>query len=73
MAKRAARIIEPPETRIRTLAALHANIQDAFNENGVQILSPHYESDPSGKVWVPREKWFEAPAKPPESRKNREW
>jgi len=65
--------LERPETRIRTLAALHANIQDAFNEHGVQIMSPHYEADPAGKVWVPREKWFEAPAKPPESRKNREW
>jgi hypothetical protein len=73
MAKRAARIIEPPETRIRTLAALHANIQDAFNENGVQILSPHYVADPAGKVWVPREKWFEPPAKPLESTTNREW
>jgi small-conductance mechanosensitive channel len=55
--------LERPETRIRTLAALHANIQDAFNENGVQIMSPHYESDPAEKVWVPREKWFEPPAK----------
>ena len=25
---------------------LHANIQDVFNENNVQIMSPHYESDP---------------------------
>jgi small-conductance mechanosensitive channel len=55
--------LERPETRNRTLAALHANIQDAFNEHGVQIMSPHYEADPAGKVWVPREKWFEPPAK----------
>ena len=62
-----------PETRIRTLAALHANIQDAFNEHGVQVMSPHYVADPAGKVGVPREKWFEPPAKPLESTKNREW
>ena len=56
--------LEKPELRMPTLAALHAAIQDSFNEHGVQIMSPHYESDPAEKVWVPREKWFEAPAKP---------
>ena len=68
--------LEQPEARVPTLAALHANIQDAFNEHGVQIMSPHYESDPAEKVWVPREKWFEPPAKlseqPAESRKEQE-
>jgi small-conductance mechanosensitive channel len=54
--------LEQPEARVPTLAALHANIQDAFNEHGVQIMSPHYVFDPAEKVWVPREKWFEAPA-----------
>ncbi len=58
--------LEQPEARVPTLAALHANIQDAFNEHGVQIMSPHHESDPAEKVWVPREKWFEPPAKPAE-------
>jgi hypothetical protein len=46
------------------LTALHQNIQDCFNEHGVQIMSPHYEGDPAEKVWVPREKWFETPATP---------
>ena len=55
-----------------TLAALHANIQDAFNEYGVQVMSPHYVFDPAEKVWVPREKRFEPPAKSLESTKNRE-
>lgn len=64
--------LERPETRIPTLAELHANVQDAFNEHGVQIMSPHYRSDPPEKVWVPKEKWFEAPAKPPESGKSRQ-
>jgi hypothetical protein len=26
----------------QTYSALHANIQDKFNEAGVEILSPHY-------------------------------
>ena len=54
--------IELPEIRRITLTALHANIQDVFNEYGVQIMSPHYENDPLEKVWVPKDQWFEAPA-----------
>jgi small-conductance mechanosensitive channel len=54
--------LERPESRALVLSELHANIQDVFNEYGVQIMSPHYEGDPDGKVWVPREKWHEAPA-----------
>jgi len=54
--------VERPEIRRITLTALHANIQDVFNEFGVQIMSPHYENDPLEKVWVPKEQWFEAPA-----------
>ncbi len=38
--------LEKPETRLATLAELHANIQDAFNEAGVAIVSPHYVADP---------------------------
>jgi small-conductance mechanosensitive channel len=55
--------LEKPENRLPTLALLHANIQDAFNEHGVQIMSPHYEADPPQPVWVPKEKWYEPPAK----------
>ncbi len=54
--------VDRPEIRRITLTALHANIQDIFNEFGVQIMSPHYENDPAQKVWVPKEQWFEAPA-----------
>ncbi len=49
--------------RPRTLAALHAQIQDAFNEHGVQIMSPHYERDPDEAKVVPPARWYEAPAK----------
>jgi small-conductance mechanosensitive channel len=61
--------LEEPQKRIPTLASLHANIQDAFNEYGVQIMSPHYVLDPAEKVWVPREKWFDPPAKTEEGLK----
>jgi small-conductance mechanosensitive channel len=53
--------LERPDTRATVASALHANIQDAFNENEVQIMSPHYEADPGAKVWVPKEKWHEPP------------
>ena len=47
------------------LDALHANIQDAFNEYGVQIMSPNYEADPEGDKIVPVDQWYAAPAKHP--------
>ncbi len=56
-----ARIAEPHK-RIAVLDTLHRNIQDVFNEYGVQIMSPHYVADPAEKVWVPKDKWYEAPA-----------
>jgi len=45
---------------------LHQNIQDAFNEYGVQIMSPHYVLDPKSPAIVPRERWHEPPAEPSE-------
>jgi small-conductance mechanosensitive channel len=51
-----------PTRRMPTLAALHANIQDAFNEYGVQIMAPSYEADPEGPKLVPRDQWYAAPA-----------
>jgi small-conductance mechanosensitive channel len=47
------------------LDALLANIQDAFNEHGVQIMSPNYETDPAQPAIVPRDQWYAAPAHPP--------
>ena len=55
--------LDRPETRIRILSDLHANIQDVFNEFGVQIMSPHFEKQPAEKVWVPKEQWHAAPAR----------
>ncbi|OXR34804.1 mechanosensitive ion channel [Pseudomonas umsongensis] len=51
-----------PRPRAVLLSILHANIQDVFNEYGVQIMSPHYLGDPREEKKVPKEKWFTAPA-----------
>lgn len=56
-----------PRPRAMLLSMLHANIQDVFNEYGVQIMSPHYLGDPREAKWVPREQWYPAPAKPPKA------
>ncbi|WP_431484586.1 mechanosensitive ion channel family protein [Pseudomonas solani] len=52
-----------PRPRAELLSELHANVQDVFNEYGVQIMSPHYLGDPQQEKWVPREQWFVAPAR----------
>lgn len=44
-------------TRRATITALHGAIQDVFNENGQQIMSPHYEMDPKSPKIVPHGKW----------------
>jgi small-conductance mechanosensitive channel len=54
--------IQNEKLRLETLSNLHAQIQDAFNEYGVQIMSPHFMVQPDGAVVVPRSKWHEAPA-----------
>jgi len=48
----------------RLYTALHQNILDVFNEYGVQIMTPNYESDPSEAKLVPRDQWFLPPARP---------
>jgi len=59
--------IDRPVERVRVLSALHAAIQDAFNEAGVQIMSPNFEAQPEQPVLVPRDQWHAAPAAPPET------
>ncbi len=49
--------LNAPRRRAEALSALHANIQDVFNENGVQIMSPHYRSDPAQPQVVAPEDW----------------
>jgi small-conductance mechanosensitive channel len=55
-----------PRPRALVLSALHASIQDVFNEYGVQIMSPQYFEDPPLPKTVPKEHWYTAPARPPE-------
>ncbi len=52
--------------RPTVLSDLHANILDAFNEHGVQIMSPHYLGDPGEPKLVPKTQWFTPPAIVPE-------
>jgi small-conductance mechanosensitive channel len=59
--------LEHPAPRAEVLSRLHGNIQDVFNEHGVQIMSPHYMSDPKEPHVVPKDKWFTAPAMPPQT------
>jgi small-conductance mechanosensitive channel len=56
--------LERPPERLLVLDQLHRHVQDVFNEHGVQIMSPHYETDPDTAKIVPRAKWFAPPALP---------
>lgn len=59
--------LEDGASRAVVLSELHAQIQDAFNEYGVQIMSPHFEAQPKKPVLVPKSAWYAAPASPPPS------
>ena len=50
-------------SRAEVLTTLHANIQDVFNEHGVQIMSPHYMTDSAEAKVVKPEDWYRAPAR----------
>ncbi|MGC4077912.1 MAG: mechanosensitive ion channel [Rubrivivax sp.] len=56
-----------PHSRAEAMNRLLADIQDVFNENGVQIMSPHYFADPPAPQVVPPGDWFDGgpPLKPP--------
>ena len=64
-------VIENPPDRPMVLSALHKNIQDQFNEYGVQIMSPHYIHDPPEPFLVPPDRRSPAPA-PAENPSERE-
>jgi small-conductance mechanosensitive channel len=61
--------LEDPTARVIARDRLHASILDAFNEFGVQIMSPNYEADPEGRKVVPPDRWYAAPAARPDSRR----
>ena len=56
--------IDDPADRYLTASELHGQIQDAFNEHGVQILSPHYRDRAEEPVVIPEDRWVEPPAEP---------
>jgi small-conductance mechanosensitive channel len=51
-----------PQDQEWLYAELHRNILDVFNENGVQIMTPAYEGDPTSAKIVSKDKWFEGAA-----------
>ena len=54
------------QRRVEAMSALHANVLDVFNENGVQIMSPHYRSDPAEpQVVRPGDAWAARAPQPP--------
>ncbi|MDP8262977.1 MAG: mechanosensitive ion channel [Candidatus Ancaeobacter aquaticus] len=40
------------------MSNLNGNILDAFNDEGIQVMSPHFNRQPEGKVIVPKDKWY---------------
>jgi small-conductance mechanosensitive channel len=59
--------LERPESRFEVLSNLNANILDAFNAAGIQIMTPAFESQPPEPVLVPKAQW-DVGAEPPGSR-----
>ena len=51
---------------VKLYTEMHRNIQDVFNEYGVQIMTPSYREDPPEPKIVRREQWYLAPATEPE-------
>lgn len=54
--------LDEPHRRARILSELHASIQDVFYENGVDILSPHFEGNHEHPPvsGIARDRWFAA-------------
>jgi small-conductance mechanosensitive channel len=50
--------------REEILSRLHGHIQDVFNENDVQIMSPNFVAQPESPVLVPKAQWHRPPTPP---------
>jgi small-conductance mechanosensitive channel len=59
--------LETGSSYFETRSRLNRNVLDAFNEFGVQIMTPAYEGDPEGRKVVPKSQWFAAPSSPKEA------
>lgn len=53
---------DAPAQRAEAISQLHSNVQDVFNENGVQIMSPHYMADTATPQVVPPGPWASQPS-----------
>ncbi|WP_162628697.1 mechanosensitive ion channel family protein [Marinobacter bohaiensis] len=62
--------IDSPAHRFYRAAELHRHVLDVFNEYGVAIMTPAYISDPDEPKLVPQERWYAAPARPPDESGN---
>jgi small-conductance mechanosensitive channel len=49
--------VDRPLNRVTILSELHASIQDQFNAHEIQIMSPHFMTQPVDDVLVPKDKW----------------
>lgn len=56
--------IDDPIDRPFIMTSLNGNVQDVFNEFGVQIMSPHFMAQPDQPVVVQKHNWYSAPASP---------
>jgi small-conductance mechanosensitive channel len=54
-----------PRQMMPLYTALHRNVQDVFNEHGVQIMTPSYVADPPEPKLVTKSQWYQPPATPP--------
>ncbi|MCG6923085.1 MAG: mechanosensitive ion channel family protein [Acidobacteria bacterium] len=57
-----------PRQMMPLYTALHRNVQDVFNEHGVQIMTPSYVADPPDAKVVPKDRWHVPPAAPAASK-----
>ena len=61
--------LNAPCGEVRAMQALYTelrhNVLDVFNEHGVQIMTPEYETDPAEPKIVPPAHWYDCPAAPP--------
>jgi small-conductance mechanosensitive channel len=56
---------DQPHRMTQIYSQLHKNIQDEFNEFGVEIMTPAYEGDRSELTITPKDRWYTSPAKQP--------
>jgi small-conductance mechanosensitive channel len=54
--------VDSPLDRPFIMSRLNGNVQDVFNEFGVQIMSPHFVAQPDQPVVLQKHQWFATPS-----------